>query len=154
MRLTGASRDCTMVWQIGGLSEQLRCWFTHNDCCMCHKVEDGGEAGSVATGGLNSAQLTLVQLLAVLRGYLRCVPETFAEARFDTSRLLPEACSTLSDLTGKPHVGCCWALLYQEDAFATIPYICLLSACERFWQYASRVLLEATDASITPALCD
>ncbi|BDA47572.1 probable nucleolar pre-ribosomal-associated protein 1 at C-terminar half [Coccomyxa sp. Obi] len=54
------------------------------------EVEDGGDAGIMAPGGLNSAEMTLVPLLAVLRGYLLCIPETFAEARFDTSRLLPE----------------------------------------------------------------
>ena len=56
-------------------------------------MEDGGDTGSILPGGLGSAQMTLVQLLAVLRGYLLCIPETFAEARFDISRLLPEACS-------------------------------------------------------------
>jgi hypothetical protein len=33
----------------------------------------------------------MVQLLAVLRGYMHCVPETFMEARFDVSRLLQQA---------------------------------------------------------------
>ncbi len=58
-------------------------------------MSEEGNADFVAAGGVSSAQMTLVQLLAVLRGYLRCMPETFAEARFDISRLLPEARSIL-----------------------------------------------------------
>ena len=64
-------------------------------CLLCiwmisGQVDEGGEAEVAASGGMSSAQMTLVHLLAVLRGYLRCIPETFAEARFDLSRLLPE----------------------------------------------------------------
>ena len=54
------------------------------------QVDEGGDVGIAAPDGINSAQMALVQLLAVLRGYLRCIPEAFAEARVDLIRLLPE----------------------------------------------------------------
>lgn len=56
-------------------------------------MDDEDAAELPVHGGLNSAQMTMVQLLAVLRGYLRCLPETYAEARFEISRLVPQACS-------------------------------------------------------------
>ena len=53
-------------------------------------MDAGGDVGIAAPDGLISIQMALVQLLAVLRGYLRCMPEAFAEARVDLIRLLPE----------------------------------------------------------------
>lgn len=49
--------------------------------------EEPLQAASVAR---TAAQLAMVQLLAVLAEWQRCLPEAFAEARYDVGRLLPQ----------------------------------------------------------------
>ena len=46
----------------------------------------------VQAEGLSAAELAMVQLLAVLTRWHACMPEAFAEARYDVQRLLPQAC--------------------------------------------------------------
>ena len=45
----------------------------------------------VQAEGLSAPQLAMVQLLAVLTRWHACLPEAFAEARYDVQRLLPQA---------------------------------------------------------------
>ena len=66
-------------------------------CSRCSIPQPGMQEGlePVEAEGLSAPELAMVQLLAVLARWHACMPEAFAEARYDVQRLLPQAGSFL-----------------------------------------------------------